>query len=197
TRTGSIERRDDAPGFPSVGVGGIFTIPKLNSDYHYIYFMFLRIETHQEVHLAGFHCMMSLLRNQTSKLWQQLMPLRQELSGKPSPKLYSLEIYPSHYFTAFDPDTCFLKWACVPIQPGKNLDDEIKEMILQEGLYAVFLHQGPASAGEKTYRYIHETWLPESAYTLDERPHMSIMDERYKGEDENSEEEIWIPIKHK
>jgi AraC family transcriptional regulator len=70
-------------------------------------------------------------------------------------------------------------------------------MILSEGLYAVFIHKGPASQGEKTFRYIFNTWLPASDYLLDNRPHFEIMGEKYKNEDSLSEEEVWIPIKLK
>ena len=65
------------------------------------------------------------------------------------------------------------------------------------GLYVVFLYQGIASAGAKTFQYILGTWLPNSEYTLDNRPHFEILGEKYKNEDPSSEEEIWIPIKFK
>ncbi len=54
---------------------------------------------------------------------------------------------------------------------------------------------GPASKGPETYRNIFETWLPASGYVLDNRPHFAVMGEKYRNEDPDSEEEIWIPIK--
>lgn len=44
---------------------------------------------------------------------------------------------------------------------------------------------------------IFSDWLPKSDYELDERPHFEILDEKYKNDDPNSEEEIWIPIRNK
>ena len=58
-----------------------------------------------------------------------------------------------------------------------------------------FLHRGPASEGMKTYQYIFQTWLPVSGYRLDDRPHFAVMGEKYKKEDPDSEEEIWVPVK--
>ena len=69
--------------------------------------------------------------------------------------------------------------------------------ILPGGLYAVFLHKGAATTGPKTFQYIFGTWLPESDYSLDIRPHFEILGEKYKNDDPDSEEEIWIPIKPK
>jgi AraC family transcriptional regulator len=34
-------------------------------------------------------------------------------------------------------------------------------------------------------------------YELDDRPHFEILGDKYKNNDPNSEEEIWIPIKLK
>ena len=64
-----------------------------------------------------------------------------------------------------------------------------------EGLYAVFVHKGPASEGPRTYQNIFATWLPNSDFILDNRPHFAIMGEKYKREDSDSEEELWIPVK--
>jgi AraC family transcriptional regulator len=59
------------------------------------------------------------------------------------------------------------------------------------------LHKGAASTGQKIFQYIFETWLPNSGYLLDNRPHFEILGAKYKNEDPDSEEELWIPIKHK
>jgi len=39
------------------------------------------------------------------------------------------------------------------------------------------------------------TWLPNSEYALDNRPHCDILGKKYKNDDPSSEEEIWVPIK--
>ncbi|MEP7234441.1 MAG: GyrI-like domain-containing protein, partial [Ignavibacteriota bacterium] len=46
-----------------------------------------------------------------------------------------------------------------------------------------------------TFQYILRTWVPNSNYELDDRPHFEILGEKYKKDDPSSEEEIWIPIK--
>ena len=69
---------------------------------------------------------------------------------------------------------------------------------LDGGLYAVFLHKGAAATGAKTFQYIFNTWLPASEYNIDTtRPHFELLGEKYKNNDPDSEEEIWIPVKLK
>lgn len=62
-----------------------------------------------------------------------------------------------------------------------------------EGLYAVFDYKG-SSEVHKFIQYIYTSWLPNSEYKLDHRPHFEVLGEKYKNNDPNSEEEIWIPI---
>ena len=62
------------------------------------------------------------------------------------------------------------------------------------GLYAVFFYKG-SSSDTKIFQYIFTNWLPDSGYTLDNRPHFEILGENYKNGDPGSEEEIWIPVK--
>ena len=63
------------------------------------------------------------------------------------------------------------------------------------GLYAVFLYKGATKDARATFQYIFGTWLPNSEYSLDNRPHFEVLGEKYKNDDPASEEDIWIPIR--
>jgi AraC family transcriptional regulator len=67
--------------------------------------------------------------------------------------------------------------------------------VLSRGLYAIFHYRGSSAEIATLYRSIFEEWLPNSNYTLDQRPHVEVMGEKYKNNEPDSEEEIWIPIK--
>lgn len=125
------------------------------------------------------------------------MPRRKEIKNSIGTELYSLEVYSPSYWNNFDPDTTFEKWAAVEVADFDTIPDQMETITLPKGQYAVFLHKGPASTGAMTYRYIFETWLPESEFSLDNRPHFALMGQMYKHDDPDSEEEIWIPIKPK
>ena len=156
-----------------------------------------RIETLPEKQVAGMRIVMSFANNKTRELWQRFMPRRNEIENSVGTELYSLEVYPSGFFAPFDDKALFEKWAAVEVTDHDTLPPEMKPLTVPTGLYAVFLHQGPASAGPQTYGYIFQEWLPHSAYALDDRPHFAVMGEKYKGENPDSEEELWIPVKLK
>lgn len=141
---------------------------------------------------------MSLVNNATHELWQWFQPKRSTLKNVVGTDLYSLEVYDDlSHFLNFDPAREFTKWATVEVNNYNNVPEEMEKLIVPSGLYAVFLHKGPASEGKNTYMYIFQTWLPKSEYGLDDRPHFAVMGAKYKGDSAESEEEIWIPIQKK
>jgi AraC family transcriptional regulator len=62
---------------------------------------------------------------------------------------------------------------------------------LEGGLYAVFHYKGSALESAPFFQNIFAEWLPD----LDNRPHFEVLGKKYKNNDPNSEETIWIPIK--
>lgn len=156
-----------------------------------------RIETLTEKKLIGKHIEMSFIENKTFQLWSRFMPKRREIKNAINTDLYSLEVFPVGYFNNFDSGRIFQKWAGIEVADFDSIPTEMETLIVPAGLYAVFVHKGPQSEGHKTYYEIFAQWLPNSGYTVDDRPHFAVMDEKYKKEDPDSEEEIWIPIKNK
>jgi len=159
--------------------------------------MFLRTELLSEKKLAGNCMQMSFAANKTAELWKAFMPKMKRLNLPASAHLYSLEIYKDPaFFSNFDPNRMFEKWAAIEANDLTHLSEDFQTLILPTGLYAVFIHKGPAADGYKTYEFIFKTWLPQSNYQLDHRPHFALMGSAYKNNDADSEEEIWIPIQH-
>jgi AraC family transcriptional regulator len=156
-----------------------------------------RFEILTEKKLVGKRIEMSYSDNRTFELWRTFMPRRPEIQKESGSNLYSVEVYDQKFFDAFNPERKFEKWAAIEVAEFDKVPDGMETMILPRGLYAIFLHKGPASAGAKTYEYIFRNWLPNSDWVLDDRPHFALMGEKYKKEDPSSEEDIWIPIKSK
>ena len=154
-----------------------------------------RIEFLAEKKLVGKRIVMTFANNKTRELWQSFMPKRREIRNNMGAELYSMQIYEPLFFSNFDPNREFEKWATMEVSDFSSVPAEMEKFILEGGWYAVFLYKGAASAGAAAFQYIVNTWLPNSEYTLDDRPHFEILGEKYKNEDPTSEEEIWIPIK--
>ncbi len=158
--------------------------------------MFLRIEILTEKKLIGKRIEMSFANNKTFELWNGFMIRRKEIRNNLTSDLFSMQIYTSHsYFENFYPETIFEKWAAVEVADFNAVPDGMETYILKSGLYAVFIHKGPASEGQRTFQYIFGIWLPSSDYLLDDRPHFEILGEKYKNNHTDSEEEVWIPVK--
>jgi AraC family transcriptional regulator len=153
------------------------------------------IKSLTEKKLVGKRITMSLADNKTFSLWQSFMPRRKEIANNLSADLFSMQVYhPSHDFT--QPTQEFEKWAALEVTDFNTIPDGMEPFELVGGLYAVFLYQG-LSTDTSIFRYIFGEWLVSSDYLLDNRPHFEILGEKYKNNDPNSEEEIWIPVKPK
>jgi AraC family transcriptional regulator len=156
-----------------------------------------RIETLPEKKLIGKQIKMSYSNNRTIELWRSFMPRRKDIKNNTGSDLYSIELYEPGFFNSFNPEREFVKWAAVAVPDFSLVPGEMETLTLPSGLYAAFVYKGPASAASQLYQHILADWLPRSEYLLDNRPHFAVMGAKYKNEDPNSEEEIWIPVKLK
>lgn len=157
--------------------------------------MFSRIETILEKKFIGQKLIMSFSTNETAELWRSFMPRRKEIQHTVGLELFSIEVYPPSFFDSFNPDIPFEKWAAVEVSDLGQIPDCMTHFVSPPGEYAIFIHKGPASEGPKTYQYIFKEWLPHSEYALDHRPHFAVMGDKYKHNQPDSEEELWIPVR--
>jgi AraC family transcriptional regulator len=155
------------------------------------------VQNLEEKKLIGIHLNMTFSNNRTPELWQNFMPRRTEITPVVGTELYAIQIYGSQFFENFDALREFTKWAAIEVPEGANVPDGMERFILDSGLYAVFHYIGDAKDAETDFRYILQTWLPNSGYMLDNRPHFELLGDKYRRNDPNSEEEIWIPIRPK
>lgn len=160
--------------------------------------MFLRLETLHEKKLVGKSLRMSLAQNDTFRLWNSFMPQRNQIKNIVSTELHAVQVYDTpDYFKNFDPARIFTKWALIEVSEFNDIPSDMKPYTIKGGRYAIFLHKGSPKEFAKTFRLIFEEWLPSSDYELDHREHFEVLGNKYKNNDPNSEEEIWIPIRPK
>jgi AraC family transcriptional regulator len=145
--------------------------------------------------LIGKRITMSLFDNKTGNLWRNFMPRRAEIKNNLSTDLISMQVYDAPLRVG-DLHQNFEKWAAVEVSDFSEIPNEMVSFDLEAGLYAVFYYKG-LNTDIAVFIYIFGTWLPNSDYDLDDRPHFEILGKKYKNNDPDSEEEIWIPIKLK
>ena len=155
-----------------------------------------KIQTLQPKKLVGLSTKMSLANNLTGQLWGQFGPRIASIQNRVSEDKISMQVYPSDYYARFNPTTEFTKWATVEVSSFDNLPEGLRTFELQGGLYAVFDYKG-SSTDPSIFQYIFTEWLPKSYYVVDDRPHFEVLGPKYKNNDPDSEEEIWVPIREK
>ncbi|QJD77867.1 GyrI-like domain-containing protein [Spirosoma rhododendri] len=143
--------------------------------------------------LVGLRMTMSFTDYKAGQLWQRFMPRRSEIKSL-SDELISMAVYSSTHFTDFNPSNRFDKWAAVEVVNFDTVPTGMEPFTLTGGLYAVFDYKG-LSTDNTIFQYIIGEWLPDSDYTLDNRPHFEVLGSKYKNNNPDSEEEIWIPVK--
>ncbi len=153
------------------------------------------IKTISEKKLVGKRLGMSLAQNKTPSLWQSFMPHRKEITNALDAGLISMQVY-DKALIAPDLHQVFDKWAAIEVTDFETVPNGMETFILPGGLYAVFHYKG-LSTDTGIFRYIFGTWLPNSNYELDHRPHFEVLGEKYKNNDPDSEEDICIPVKLK
>ena len=149
-----------------------------------------------EKKLIGKSLKMSLTNNRTAELWKSVMPHVPKISGKITNDKISLQCYDPSYFTKFNPNREFEKWAAVEVASGSPVPEGFKKFRIPSGKYAVFHYKGHPN-NPQIFQYIYADWLPQSPFRLVNRPHFEILGENYRNDDSNSEETIWIPIEEK
>jgi AraC family transcriptional regulator len=157
-----------------------------------------RIEVVPAMQLVGLGEEMSRADDATVRLWQTLMPRRHEIENRVATSYLSMRIYSKPGMAPeemFAPDTRFEKWAAVQVADGGAVPVGMRSYSLGGGMYAVFLHQGPASGFPDTMRYIFGTWLPQSQYELDDREHFELIPEGWTPTDAQAQEELFVPIR--
>lgn len=155
-----------------------------------------KIKTSTEKKLIGIRIRMSLLNNKTGDLWKNFMSRRKEIQNNKGTDLYSMQVYHLAYFHLFNPAMEFEKWATIEVTDFDTIPEGMEPFTLTGGLYAVFDYKG-LNTDTRIFEYIFTDWLPNSDYILDDRPHFEILGAKYKNNDPDSEEEIWVPIKEK
>mgnify|MGYP005750934971 CR=1 FL=1 len=156
------------------------------------------IQTIPTKHLIGQKIYTSLAENRTFELWSGFKPRVKEIGNRVGGDFYSVQDFRDNAnLLSFTPETCFNKWAAVEVAENTSAPEGMESYTLPSGLYAVFMHKGTPATFPQTAAYIFGQWLPNSAYTLDQRPHFEVMSSAYNPASPDAEEEVWIPIKPK
>jgi len=89
----------------------------------------------------------------------------------------------------------FTYFACQEVSSLEDIPKEMEGLTVKKNKYAVFTHKGLVDRLGDTYEYIYGSWLPRSEFEPAKSHDFEYYDERFNPGDENSELDIYIPIK--
>lgn len=137
----------------------------------------------------------SFAENTTSELWQKFMPRRNEITNNINLNLFSISIYPEDFFREFNVQRKFYKCAGKAVNSIIFIPEGMEIITIEAGLYATFTYKGLSENYPSVFQNVLQKWIPENGYQIDARPFFEILGEKYKRDSEDSEEEIWVPIR--
>lgn len=148
--------------------------------------------------VVGLSSVVSMECNIIHELWERFMPREKEVKHVSIPGV-ALEVsfgYKEVAKEGEDKDWLFFDLVGLAVNSTADIPEGMTYKVVPAHKYAKFVHKGPISQITKTYNYIYEEWLPNSEYEYDfEACNVEWYDERFKLEEEDSEFDIYVPIK--
>lgn len=149
----------------------------------------------EAIQLMGYSVTHQLAADQTTKLWERFMPVYMAHQPQRKLPLFSVQEYAISSFDEFTPQTPFTHWAACLSNALLSLPEDFRTVHIPEGWYWVDTLYGPPS-GLSMVMQNAITALTQEGYEVDmSRPHFQRMDHRYKHNEADSEEDLFIPIK--
>lgn len=97
----------------------------------------------------------------------------------------SFEAHPEEYFYV----------AGTEVEDTSQIPEGMVTKTIPAGRYAVFTHKGRVDKIEHSMRYIFGSWLPKSGEELRDAPEFSVIEPGFDPNSEDSEFDIYIPVK--
>ena len=152
-----------------------------------------------EMTVVGISSLVSMKCNLIHQLWERFMPREKEIKDVAIPGVgleVSFDMKEVKVEGTEKKDYEFIVLVGLPVN---NIDDIPEGMTYKKipaHKYAKFVHKGLISKIMETFNYIYEEWLPTSGYEGDSQAcEIEWYDERFKIESEDSEFDIYVPIK--
>lgn len=151
-----------------------------------------------EMTVVGLSSLVSMKCNLIHQLWERFALREKEVKNIAIPGV-ALEVsfnYEKVSKEGEKEDWLFFDVVGLPVKNTKNIPEGMTFKKVPAHKYAKFVHKGPISRIMETYNYIYEEWLPQSGYEFDWAAcEVEWYDERFTIEGEDSEFDIYIPIK--
>jgi AraC family transcriptional regulator len=158
-----------------------------------------RIEQTKDRYVVGMKTNLTIqsIQQETGNLARQFMPRRHEVVSRIGKHVFSIQDYGNLQMKDITPQTTFEKWIGIEVSNFDAIPEGMEKFVLKAGTYAVFTYKGSIQDFPKSRQYIFQDWLPNSNYKIDNKAHFEELSEDYSKDLQNTEEDVWIPVKLK
>ena len=150
--------------------------------------MFTRFETLSPKKLTGHYVQNpDFSPEETSSLWRGFRAKLKELNFPEGEELFSVQLHENG-----NSGRILQRWAAARTE---LLSGEMESLEIKDGLYAVFLYRGGMAGFESFLINAFVKTIPSFGLGIDNRPHFQVLGKGFDPFSEESEEEVWIPVK--
>jgi len=130
--------------------------------------------------------------NEIPELWKRFRPRMDEIKNAANG---NVAMGVCEFVDNLTDESKFTYFACLEVSSLEDIPRGMEGFTVEKNKYAVFTHKGSVDRLGDTYEYIYGSWLPKSEYEPAKSHDFEYYDERFNPGDENSELDIYIPIK--
>lgn len=152
-----------------------------------------RFETRPGFKFAGMMYSGSAEQGEIPQLWDKFVPIMNDIPDRVNPNVCYGVINPFGPKEGREMDYV----AAVEVNGFENVPEGMASGEIPEEYYAVFTHKGPISRFMETIQYVYGDWVKNSGYKLTGTPDFELYDENFKGDEEDSECYIYVPVEEK
>lgn len=147
----------------------------------------------EDMKVVGYQTLTTHKCNLIPKLWDRLCPAREdEIKNKSQPEVW---LGVSFRMEKLEEDMLMFHLAGAVVDEIEDVPEGMTYRHVDAGKYAKFTHKGPLAELPKTYDKIYREWLPNSEYEYGEADEYEWYDDRFEPESEDSELDIYVPVK--
>lgn len=151
-----------------------------------------------EILVVGINSLISENYNLIWLMWERLLQSHETIENKTDPTIGIGISFGFEYIENEDKtvESIYYHLVGMPVSSVGSLPQGMSWYRIPAGSYAVFTHKGPMTGLSDTYNYIFNEWLPGADYQYDpEKVDFEWYDSRFQENDENSEFDIYVPVK--
>ena len=153
-----------------------------------------KIVSKDKIKVIGMNVITTQKNNTIPQLWNKFNPVACSIKNIAEPRI-ALGICPHTDLKDFNEETEFEYISGMIVTSFEEIPEGMMSYEVPAQRYAVFTHKGSLETLGETYHSIYTDWFAKNDYEFQPGAEFELYDERFKFGAEDSEMDIYVPIK--